>query len=179
MPQTHTSKATVIVVRPGEEDVVYKPGDPIPPHIELDRMAERLKGGPVIEGTDVPVAYLFYYLDSVHNLYAFFSDFPEVSREQAFKTIEKRLQENIDSVIHSNREIMSGTPVFKGTRMTVYTMFEYLANGYDIEGFLDNFDTSVTPELSAKVVKVAKQLVEFYAYKIAFQRIDADKEMSS
>ena len=46
MPQTHTSKATVIVVRPREEDVVYNPGDPIPPHIELDRMSDRLKGGP-------------------------------------------------------------------------------------------------------------------------------------
>ena len=175
MPQTHTSKATVIVVRPGEEDVVFRPGDPIPPHIELDRMAERLKGGPLIEGTDVPVAYLFYYLDSVHNLYAFLSDFPEVSREQAFQAIERRLQENIDSVINSDREYVSGTPRFNGTRMTVYTMFEYIADGYDIEGFLDSFDTSVTPEHSAKLLRVAKQLVEFYTYKIAFERIDTNQ----
>ena len=175
MPQTHTSKATVIVVRPGEEDVVYNPGDPIPPHIELDRAAERLKGGPLIEGTDVPVAYLFYYLDSVHNLYAFLDDFPEVSREQAFAAIEKRLQENIDSVINSDRAYHSGTPRFNGTRMTVYTMFECLADGYDIEGFLNCFDTSVTPEQSAKLLRVAKQIVEFYAYKIAFQRIDGEQ----
>ena len=175
MPQTHTSKATVIVVRPGEEDVVFRPGDLVPPHIELDRMAERLKGGPLIEGTDVPVAYLFYYLDSVHNLYAFLSDFPEVSREQAFEAIERRLQENIESVINSDREYVSGTPRFNGTRMTVYTMFEYLADGYDIEGFLDNFDTSVTLEHSAKLLRVAKQLVEFYAYMIAFERIDANQ----
>ena len=175
MPQTHTSKATVIVVRPREEDVVYNPGDPIPPHIELDRMSDRLKGGPLIEGTDVPVAYLFYYLDSVHNLYAFLSDFPEVSREQAFEAIERRLEENIDSVINSDREYVSGTPRFNGTRMTVYTMFEYLADGYDIEGFLDNFDTSVTPENSSKLLRVAKQLVEFYAYKIAFERTDGNR----
>ena len=175
MPRGHISKNTLVVHWPGEEPIVYNPGDLVPPHIELDRMADRLKGGPLIEGTDVPVAYLFYYLDSVHNLYAFLSDFPEVSREQAFDAIERRLQENIDSVINSDREYVSGTPRFNGTRMTVYTMFEYLADGYDIEGFLDNFDTSVTPEHSAKLIRVAKQLVEFYAYKIAFERIDGNR----
>jgi uncharacterized protein (DUF433 family) len=175
MPRGHISKNTFIIHRPGEEPIVYNPGDLVPPHIELDRMAERLKGDPLIEGTDVPVAYLFYYLDSVHNLYAFLSDFPEVSREQAFQAIERRLQENIESVINSDREYVSGTPRFNGTRMTVYTMFEYLADGYDIEGFLDNFDTSVTLEHSAKLLRVAKQLVEFYAYMIAFERIDANQ----
>ena len=175
MPRGHISRNTLIIRRPGEEPIVYKPGDIVPPHIELDRMAERLKGGPLIEGTDVPVAYLFYYMDSVHNLYAFLGDFPEVSREQAFAAIEKRLQENIDSVINSDRDYVSGTPRFNGTRMTVYTMFEYLADGYDIEGFLDNFDTSVTSEQSARLLRVARQLVEFYAYKIAFERMDANR----
>jgi len=174
MPRGHIGKNTLIKHRPGEEPIVYKPGDLVPPHIELNRMAERLKGGPVIEETDVPVAYLFYYLDSVHNLYAFFTDFPEVSREQAFAVIEKRLQANIDDLINSDRDYISGTPRFNGTRLTVHNLFDFLADGYNIEGFLDNFDTSVTPEHSAKVVKVAKQLVEFYAYKIAFQRIDTD-----
>ena len=175
MPQGHISKNTLIVHRPGEEPIVYNPGDLVPPHIELDRMAERLKGGPLIEGTDVPVAYLFYYLDSVHNLYAFLDDFPEVSREQAFAAIEKRLQENIDSVINSHREYVSGTPRFNGTRLTVHNLFDFLADGYNIEGFLDNFDTSVTPEHSAEVLKVAKQIVELYAYKIAFERSDASE----
>ena len=55
--------------------------------------------------------------------------------------------------------------------MTVYTMFNYLAAGYDIDGFLAEFDTSVTSEQSAKLLQVAKRLVEFYAYKIAFERM--------
>ena len=175
MPRGYISKNTFIVHWPGEEPIVYNPGDLVPPHIELDRMAERLKGGPVIEGTDVPVAYLFYYLDSVHNLYAFLDDFPEVSREQAFAAIEKRLQENIDGVINSDRAYHSGTPRFNGTRLPVHNLFDFLADGYDIEGFLENFDTSVTPEHSAKILKIAKQLLEFYAYKIAFERIDGNQ----
>ena len=175
MPRGYISKNTFIVHWPGEEPIVYNPGDLVPPHIELDRMAERLKGGPVIEGTDVPVAYLFYYLDSVHNLYAFLDDFPEVSREQAFAAIEKRLQENIDGVINSDRAYHSGTPRFNGTRLPVHNLFDSLADGYDIEGFLENFDTSVTPEHSAKILKIAKQLLEFYAYKIAFERIDGNQ----
>ena len=55
--------------------------------------------------------------------------------------------------------------------MTAYTMFDYLADGYDIDGFLAEFDTSVTPEQSAKLIRVAKMLVEFYAYKIALERM--------
>ena len=59
--------------------------------------------------------------------------------------------------------------------MTVHNLFDFLADGYNIEGFLDNFDTSVTPEHSAEVLKVAKQIEELYAYKIAFERSDASE----
>ena len=56
--------------------------------------------------------------------------------------------------------------------MTVYTMFDHLAYGDDIDTFLSEYDTSVTHELSAELVQVAKLLVEFYAYRIAFERMD-------
>ena len=58
---------------------------------------------------------------------------------------------------------MSGTPRFNETRMPVHILFEYLPDGNAIEGLLDNHDTSVTPERSAEVLRVAGQLVEFYA----------------
>ena len=45
MPRGHISKNHLTIHWPGEEPIVYKPGDLVPPHIELDRMAERLKGG--------------------------------------------------------------------------------------------------------------------------------------
>ena len=68
MQQTSETRARVIVV---------KPGDPMPPIVDLDEVSRE---GPVFEGTDVPVQYMFEYLDRVHNLHAFLDDFPEVSK---------------------------------------------------------------------------------------------------
>jgi uncharacterized protein (DUF433 family) len=36
---------------------------------------------------------------------------------------------------------MSGTPVFRGTRVPVQTLFDYIADGCTLEEFLDNFPT--------------------------------------
>ncbi len=156
-----------------DETVVYNPGDSGPPTIELDRAAEALEGGSVFEGTDVPIEFVHHYMDRVHNLHAFLRDYPSVSREQALAAIEERLLERIDSIINSDREYVSGQPRFNGTRMTVYTLFDHLAYGDDIDTFLSQYATSVTHELSAELVRVAKLLVEFYAYRIAFERMDS------
>ena len=48
-----------------DRTVVYNPGDRVPPTIELDRAAEALAGGPVFEGTDVPVEFVHYYMPSL------------------------------------------------------------------------------------------------------------------
>ena len=37
--------------------------------------------------------------------------------------------------------IVSGTPVFRGTRVPVQTLFDYIADGSTLDGFLDNFPT--------------------------------------
>jgi uncharacterized protein (DUF433 family) len=41
--------------------------------------------------------------------------------------------------IQSDAEILGGTPVFSGTRVPVRTLFDYLADGCDLDQFLDNF----------------------------------------
>lgn len=43
--------------------------------------------------------------------------------------------------IHSDPEIMGGVPVFIGTRVPAQTLFDYLADGCDLDEFLDNFPT--------------------------------------
>ena len=43
------------------------------------------------------------------------------------------------SVVHSDPEIHSGTPVFVGTRVPAQTLIEYLEGGYTLDEFLDNF----------------------------------------
>lgn len=45
----------------------------------------------------------------------------------------------IGSVVHSDPEIRSGTPVFMGTRVPVATLIEYLEGGDDLDEFLDHF----------------------------------------
>ena len=46
---------------------------------------------------------------------------------------------NREQVVHTDPEIMSGTPVFVGTRVPVQTFVEYLEGGYDLDEFLDHF----------------------------------------
>ena len=43
------------------------------------------------------------------------------------------------SVIQSDPEVHSGTPVFVGTRVPVRTFLDYLEGGYDLDEFLDHF----------------------------------------
>lgn len=148
-----TTKATVTITRPGH---------PRPPLVDLSQVS---KDGPLFEGTDVPVQYLYEYLDHVHNLYAFLNDFPEVTAEQALKAIRERI--NATTVISSDRGYVSGMPRFKGTRMPVRILFDYLAQGYTIEGFLDSFATGVTREQAVKALETAREALESMAYEAA------------
>jgi uncharacterized protein (DUF433 family) len=45
------------------------------------------------------------------------------------------------SVVESSPDILGGTPVFRGTRVPVTTLFDYLAAGDPLERFLDHFPT--------------------------------------
>lgn len=46
-----------------------------------------------------------------------------------------------DTFVHSHPEIMSGTPVFVGTRVPVQALFDHLGEGAAIDEFLDSFPT--------------------------------------
>ena len=45
------------------------------------------------------------------------------------------------AVIHSDPKIMSGTPVFVGTRVPVQSLFDYLEGGDTLDEFLRQFPT--------------------------------------
>lgn len=45
------------------------------------------------------------------------------------------------SVIETSPDILGGTPVFKGTRVPVTPLLDYLAAGDPLERFLDHFPT--------------------------------------
>ena len=44
-------------------------------------------------------------------------------------------------LIYKGSDVMSGTPVFYGTRVTVQTLIDYITTGDTIETFLDDFPT--------------------------------------
>jgi uncharacterized protein (DUF433 family) len=53
---------------------------------------------------------------------------------------------------------MHGTPVFRGTRVPVQTLFDYLEGGESLEEFLAGFPT-VSRELALQALEEAKQLL--------------------
>ena len=59
---------------------------------------------------------------------------------------------NSSDLIMVDPDILGGTPVFKGTRVPVKTLFEYLENNYPLEEFLDYFP-SVTREMACRVLE--------------------------
>lgn len=135
-----------------------KTRDPLSDLVDMDSVSE---DGPLFEDTDVPVQYLFKYLDETRNLYAFLDDFPQVSAEQALAAIRERV--NADIPIHSDRERVSGIPVFDGTRVPVRSLFNYLSYGYTIEGFLENFPTAEREQV-LKTLELASVVLESVAY---------------
>jgi uncharacterized protein (DUF433 family) len=50
-----------------------------------------------------------------------------------------------EPVVHSDPEILGGTPVFVGTRVPLRNLIDYLEGGHTLDEFLDEFP-SVTRE---------------------------------
>lgn len=59
------------------------------------------------------------------------------------------------SVIHSDPEILGGTPVFVGTRVPAQTLFDYLEGGETLDEFLHQFP-SVKREQALAVLEMAR-----------------------
>jgi uncharacterized protein (DUF433 family) len=63
---------------------------------------------------------------------------------------------NSGDLITIDPEILGGAPVFKGTRVPIKTLFEYLENNYSLEEFLECFP-SVSRELACQVLERSEQ----------------------
>jgi uncharacterized protein (DUF433 family) len=66
------------------------------------------------------------------------------------------------SVVHIDPEILSGTPVFVGTRVPVRSLLDYLEAGEPLGEFLEDFP-SVTREQAVAVLRFAKQMLVAHA----------------
>jgi uncharacterized protein (DUF433 family) len=61
-----------------------------------------------------------------------------------------------EPVVHSDPEIMSGTPVFVGTRVPFQTLIGYLGAGHPLSEFLEHFPT-VSKEQAVGALDQAKE----------------------
>jgi uncharacterized protein (DUF433 family) len=62
------------------------------------------------------------------------------------------------SVVHSDPDILGGTPVFIGTRVPIKTLIDYLEAGDSLDVFLDHFP-SVNREKAIAVLELAKEML--------------------
>jgi uncharacterized protein (DUF433 family) len=68
----------------------------------------------------------------------------------------------LESIVRVDPNVMSGTPVFIGTRVPVKNLLDYLAAGDTLERFLDHFP-SVTHEQAVAALEVAADLLAEHA----------------
>ncbi|MDB6059627.1 MAG: hypothetical protein JWO95_3471 [Verrucomicrobiales bacterium] len=63
-----------------------------------------------------------------------------------------------NDLITVDSEILGGTPVFKGTRVPVKTLFEYLEDNYTLDQFLECFP-SVTREMACRMLECSERVL--------------------
>ena len=69
---------------------------------------------------------------------------------------------NDTPVVHSDPEILGGTPVFVGTRVPVKSLFDYLEAGDSLDEFLESFP-SVTREQAVAALELTRTMTEAHA----------------
>lgn len=115
-------------------------------------------GEPVFIGTRVPVKALVDSLLAGHTFDEFLAHFPTVERGQAEGFLRQAMDAFVDrlaeehgaidrrpvalpdgSVVHSDPEILGGTPVFVGTRVPVQILIDHIEDGATVDEFLEDY----------------------------------------
>ena len=147
----------------------------------IDINPDIMIGTPVFTRTRVPVHTLRDHLAGGYTLGYFLEHFPTVSREQATQLLDlsaetlmadagyeplknKQEEERPDNaasrIINIDPEIVSGTPVFRGTRVPVRILTDNLVEGYGLDFILDNYPT-VSREQAVLFIMLAQNLTEY------------------
>jgi uncharacterized protein (DUF433 family) len=66
------------------------------------------------------------------------------------------------AVVHSDPEILGGTPVFVGTRVPVKSLYDHLEAGDTLDDFLESFP-SVSREQAVAALELAREMTEAHA----------------
>lgn len=70
---------------------------------------------------------------------------------------------NTTMVVHSDPEILGGTPVFVGTRVPFRNLIDYLERNHSLDDFLDSFPT-VSREQAVAALEAAHEAVSTRAH---------------
>lgn len=65
---------------------------------------------------------------------------------------------DLQSTVHSDPEILGGTPVFVGTRVPASTLLDYLAQGESLDDFLRDFP-SVSRAHALQLLEILRALI--------------------
>jgi uncharacterized protein (DUF433 family) len=65
----------------------------------------------------------------------------------------------VHSVVHSDQDIMGGTPGFVGTRVPLQTLLDYLEGGQPLADFLDDFPTVTRAQAIAALEQAREALL--------------------
>jgi uncharacterized protein (DUF433 family) len=66
----------------------------------------------------------------------------------------------LKTLIHSDPEILAGTPVFVGTRVPVQSLFDHLEAGDSIDDFLEGFPSVEREKVIAVLEASRRQLLQ-------------------
>ncbi len=64
-----------------------------------------------------------------------------------------------NKIISRNKQILGGTPVFRGTRVPVATLWDYLKAGDTLEDFLEDFPSVDRKQAIALIDRAQKRIV--------------------
>ena len=147
----------------------------------IDINPDIMIGAPVFRGTRVPVQSLPDQLAGGYDLGYFLEHFPTVSREQATRLLHlsaetlaaeagyeplknrqpaARPDNAVCRIINIDTDIVSGTPVFTGTRVPVRILTDNLVAGDGLDEFLDNYP-SVSREQAVLFIRLAEKMTDY------------------
>ncbi|MEA2328997.1 MAG: hypothetical protein QOE68_3956 [Thermoanaerobaculia bacterium] len=66
---------------------------------------------------------------------------------------------DLKQIVHSDPEIVSGTPVFVGTRVPAQALLDYLEGGETIEEFLEDFPSVSSEQAIAFLEEAGRALL--------------------
>lgn len=66
---------------------------------------------------------------------------------------------NLKDLMPNDSEMLDGNPVFKGTRVTIETLFDHIQAGNTLDEFLQDFP-AVTKAQAMAVLKIAQNKLE-------------------